>query len=601
MKVGSGVGCMLRIAGIAVIGVLLGGACLQAGGIRLLGAIEGRVRNPSGMPQPGAVVLLEARDSRVIARTQTSVDGRFRFESLSPDSYTIRVWASSFVPASRQNVPVKAGMESLLAVQLASFFSSIELVSTLPAGGGLVSDEWKWALRSDPALRPILRMSPSLPDSPGISSSERTERMMRGIVQLSGGETTPDLSGGSNSLGTSFALATSLFGSRELQLSGNLGFAPATGAPTSAFRTRYSNLGRNAASPDVEFTVRQSDLRQRAAGQALISGPGAAQGLPAMRSYTMNLQNQQPIGDHMRLDYGLMLEAVDFVDHLNLVSPYARLDYDMAKKGALDLAFSSGTSGPEMRSSMAALPPSEALSDLNVFPRVSLWNGQAQVQRARNLELGYRYGFGKTTLRASGYRELLSNQAFMLAGDTSNIPAADLLPDIASNSSIFNLGNFATSGFLVSGTHLLSDQWSVGAGFGQGSALSTSNSPGLTDLSALRYGVRMNPTKWYSAELKGTLPASGTHISLAYIWTPTGQVIPTHTFLTQDWQPSMGLNFVLRQPLPAIGGMAGRFEVTAEVRNLLAQGYVPVPTSDGRNMLLVPFPRSLRGGFSYIF
>jgi len=83
------------------------------------------------MPQPGAVVLLETRNERVIARTQTSVDGRFHFESLRPDAYTVRVWASTFVPASRQNVPVKAGMESLLAVQLASFFSSIEVVSTL--------------------------------------------------------------------------------------------------------------------------------------------------------------------------------------------------------------------------------------------------------------------------------------------------------------------------------------------------------------------------------------------------------------------------------------------------------------------------------------
>jgi len=40
---------MLRIAGIALIGVLFGGAAsVQGGGIRLLGAINGVVRNPSG-------------------------------------------------------------------------------------------------------------------------------------------------------------------------------------------------------------------------------------------------------------------------------------------------------------------------------------------------------------------------------------------------------------------------------------------------------------------------------------------------------------------------------------------------------------------------
>jgi len=592
---------MIRIAGIVLIGVVLGGAAsVQGGGIRLLGAIDGCVRNPSGMPQPGAVVLLETRNERVMARTQTSVNGRFRFDSLSPDTYTIRVWASTFVPASRQNVPVKAGMESLLAVQLANFFSSSELVSTLPAGGGLVSDDWKWALRSDPALRPVLRMSPSLPALPGVSSSERVERMMRGVIQLSGGETDAELSSGSSSLGTSFALATSVFGSRELQFSGNVGFAPATGAPSSVFRTRYSNQGGNLAAPDIEFTVRQFGLRQ-AVGQALMSGPGAAPGLPALRSYSMNLQDQQAIGDRMRLEYGLLLEAVDFIDHLNLVSPYAKLDYDLAGKGALEMAFSAGTSGSEMRMSMAGLPPGDALADLTSFPRVSLLDGQSRVQRARDYEGGYRYGLGKTTLRATAYREFLSNQAFMVSGDTSKLPAADLLPDIGSNSSIYNFGNFATSGYLLSATHLLNDQWSFGASYGQGGALRADKSPGLADFESLRNGVRMSQTKWYSTRLNGTLPGSGTHLSVAYIWTPTGQVIPTHTFLTQEWQPSMGLNFQLRQPLPAITGMGGRFEVTAEVRNLLAQGYVPVPSSDGRNMLLVPFPRSLRGGLSFIF
>jgi hypothetical protein len=93
----------------------------------------------------------------------------------------------------------------------------------------------------------------------------------------------------------------------------------------------------------------------------------------------------------------------------------------------------------------------------------------------------------------------------------------------------------------------------------------------------------------------------GTYVSMAYIWTPGGRLIPTHAFLTQDMQTGLGVNFQIRQPLPAIGGMGGHFEMTAEVRNLLAQGYLPVPSSDGRSMLLVPFPRSLRGGLSFIF
>ena len=40
---------------------------------------------------------------------------------------------------------------------------------------------------------------------------------------------------------------------------------------------------------------------------------------------------------------------------------------------------------------------------------------------------------------------------------------------------------------------------------------------------------------------------------------------------------------------------------SAEVRNMLAQGYLPITGADGRRLLLVQSPRALRGGFSFIF
>ncbi|MCL4850390.1 MAG: hypothetical protein KJZ78_03295, partial [Bryobacteraceae bacterium] len=61
-----------------------------------------------------------------------------------------------------------------------------------------------------------------------------------------------------------------------------------------------------------------------------------------------------------------------------------------------------------------------------------------------------------------------------------------------------------------------------------------------------------------------------------------------------------GWNVRLRQPIPSIPGMRGRLEATAELRNLLAQGYVPV-SAQGKRLLLVPSPRSIRGGLSFIF
>ena len=44
-----------------------------------------------------------------------------------------------------------------------------------------------------------------------------------------------------------------------------------------------------------------------------------------------------------------------------------------------------------------------------------------------------------------------------------------------------------------------------------------------------------------------------------------------------------------------------RMEATADLRNMLAQGYLPISMTNGQQMLLVEQPRSVRGGLSFIF
>jgi hypothetical protein len=38
-----------------------------------------------------------------------------------------------------------------------------------------------------------------------------------------------------------------------------------------------------------------------------------------------------------------------------------------------------------------------------------------------------------------------------------------------------------------------------------------------------------------------------------------------------------------------------------EMRNLLAQGYLPIETAAGRRIILTQTPRAVRGGLSFIF
>jgi hypothetical protein len=101
------------------------------------------------------------------------------------------------------------------------------------------------------------------------------------------------------------------------------------------------------------------------------------------------------------------------------------------------------------------------------------------------------------------------------------------------------------------------------------------------------------------ANLRASIPASGTRITAGYGWVDTGTVIPLHVFTTQSNVVSPGLNFGLAQPLPSLFGLPGHLTLTADLRNLLAQGYIPV--GGAGQLLVVQSPRAIRGGLNLTF
>ena len=97
------------------------------------------------------------------------------------------------------------------------------------------------------------------------------------------------------------------------------------------------------------------------------------------------------------------------------------------------------------------------------------------------------------------------------------------------------------------------------------------------------------------------VPRAGTQFTAGYHWTDYTVLSPTHLYLTSGMQPELGLNIRLRQSLPSFGIWSGRLVASAELRNLLAQGYIPVSTADGRTLYLIQNPRGVRGGLSFMF
>ena len=589
-------------------------APLEAASVaKFTGRIVGMVRGAGGVAQMGATVQLLNRFEKPLLRALTDERGAFVFESLGPETYGIRVSLSSFVPAMRANIQIGPGSERYLAIQLANLFSSIEIFYAPPPGTFLMSEDWRAALRGSLSTRPILRALPGWDQNPNPRTPQvsRLFTDTRALVQLSSGDSPTNFSWGTQTdLGTAFAVGTSLLGRNQVQFSGNLGYGLASGIPVAGFRTTYRRSVNaptvfDVPNPQFSLTVRQLFLPIRA-GQ---SPTAATSGAPILRTVSATFADRWQLNDSLLLEYGASMDSVQFFERLNYLSPFARITWEGKSIGTFKAAFSSGFPPVDLliRGQGEDADMQRQLSGLALFPRITRRGGTTQVQRVENYELGYTKKFSVGEIFAAGYREGVSNAGIAVIGAPGALLGQELVPDLASNASIFNIGGYSRTGFMGGWRQNLPGDWKLSTGYGLGGILRTDQRIlELTDApsshaGAIRRGIHRSQKSFASMRLNGTLPLMGTRIYGSYLWTDYRALTPFHTSLTGQGLAEAGLNFGIHQPIPRFFGFPGRLELNAEMRNMLAQGYIPVTTPTGQTMWLIPTPKQLRGGLSFIF
>ncbi len=585
-------------AGLFVAGLLGSPAAESAPLSKLTGAILGVVTDLHGAPQMGASVLLYDRYEKLKHKVLTDERGGFRFANLTAGSYSVRVSFASFMPAIRDAILVTAGGRSVLSITLASVLSSVEL----SYGGGqprsLMTDEWKWVLRTANAARPVLRFTPGI-QGPMTNHHSGVFSGTQGIVKVSAGDGGLVSSFGNESdLGTAFALATSLFGSNQVQVSGNVGYAAQSGLPSAGFRTTFSRNAHGAMSPEVSLTMRQLYMPARV-GASLVSNVG----VPTLRSLSLSVDDSMRLAENIRLDYGFSMDSVTFFDRLNYMSPYAKVTYDVSKDEAFEIAYTNGVPRSDvMTGEVLNASLQSEINALSVFPRISLREGRARVQRAENYEIGYRRNEHSRTYRASVFRERTVNTGLSAIGGTEFMTSGDLLPDLFSNATVFNAGTYMSLGYLVAATQRFGEYLEVTGMYGSGGALVAERDTGdIASAQELRSMIKQGRRQQATAQIAARIPTAGTHVVASYQWSDRRAATPTHYFVTQRMRSEPGLNVYVRQPIPSGTVFPVRMEVTADLRNLLQQGYLPFEFANGSRVVLMNTPRTLRGGLSFIF
>ena len=567
----------------------------------LSGSIVGWVRDERGAPQMGASVSILTAEGRLAKRVFTDYSGQFAAEGLLPGAYAVKVALGRFLPLTRDAVKVQTGARTVLDVSMRGLFTSLTLV--YPGAGEIrdMTDDWKWVLRTAHSTRPALRIAPS-------EQHRETQKVLRKLqgtfadtqayAELSGGAgVAPGALANQSDLGTSFALATSVFGDNNVTVSGNLGNSATGENPATAFRTSYRR-DMGLVNPEVSVTVRQLQA-SAVAGRALF-GPGQANdNAPTLQTFSLGFGDRVKIGDSTDFEYGFLYESVNFMRRLDFVSPYGKVVYRPREGRRVELRYASGAPRPD-----AAVTGNERLrqqvSALGMFPRVAVNDGDATVQRTEHIELAVHEQVGKNLIEAGVFQDTISDTAVSAYVPDSMLGGGQVLPDLFSRASTINGGRHFTRGYRVSYARKLADQLEAALGYSNSGVLTSQTdrieSEGVQDL---RNALQMKRASIVTASLSATLPTKGQVVS-GYQWVSRPSAIAADMYNEFAASSDPGWNILVRQPLP-FGAGPGKLELTADMRNLLKAGYIPVQTSDGQTLYLLQAVRSYRGSLSFIF
>lgn len=565
------------------------------------GVLTGYVLDPLGEPQMGASVQLFNSFGKLVARTASTEDGRFAFANLPANLYSIRVTFADYLPATRDRISILSGVNSLLQIHLASLISSVELQYRLPTAA--MSDDWKWVLRTSPATRPVTRFRP-VSSSHSQDSRPRVFSGTHAKFSVAGGDVNiadPDY-GRFADVGTGFALSTNLLGNNQIALSGNVAQNTTLSPSAVGLSATYTRPGDGfGSSPEIRMTMEQIGVLNGSNGAAQGMTPNAA---AMVRTMEISIYQALDLGGAVRLEYGATGQTVDYFNRSTRASPFARATKDFGRAGQLVLSFADGARPDELRDHQPSAQEdvTESSGDfgeanaLARIPELSYRNDRLELQRIVTYEAGYSVRRGRQTFSVSGFSDGVRNGRVDVAGNTSALNGADLMWDGVSAVSIYNIGRYSRTGVLASTDVDLTKWLQLTAGAGRMGALMADGAGG-GQLAGLLTG-RNQPIA--TAAVRAKLPCTHTKLIANYGWTDSSAIIPQHLFTTQDAYYSPGLNVSLRQPLPQLFGMPGKIELRADLRNLLAQGYIPIGGGN-QTLLLVQTPRAVRGGVNFTF
>jgi len=517
----------------------------------------------------GAVVEIAGSAAKSLT-VFTDGAGFFSATDLLPGLYSVKVSAPSFLPALREKVGLHAGTSVHLNITLSTLLNALRVG---PLRGTTDDDDWKWTLRSV-ANRPVLRVF----DDPA-TTAEQQDHDLKARLSFLAGSAAGGYGSGSD-VSTSFSLERSIFSASRVGLSGNVGYGD--GLPAAVLRAMYSHRLPDGSGPTMAVTMRRfapSDPNLHYA---------------ALQALAINAGDDISVGDVLELKFGSELQTIQFLGHVTAFRPYGSIDLHPSPNTVVEYDYA--TSLPNTRAEKGFDSSPADLSEAD--PRVSMSNFSTRLERAHHQELNVSRRLGKTSMQLAVFSDRVDNTALIGTGDVT-AAGGSLLPDLYSGTFTYAGDTLNARGVRVVLERKFSSDLTATLDYAYGGVLDLSKPD--VEIQDVGKWITTQRRHALAAKFSGTLPGAHTRWIASYRWVNGQALTPVDMFNSSPGQSDPYLNVFLRQPIPTLGFLPAHMEMLVDLRNLLAQGYVPVMGQDGQTVYLVQAARSVRGGVTITF
>jgi len=541
------------------------------------GSISGCVRDSAGVPQMGAAVEIYGAATGQHQLAYTDESGHFSLNGLLPGSYDLRATAPSFLPTLREDIALSAGASKVLNITLNTLFEAMKMLPPAKRSGN-EDDSWKWTLRST-ANRPILRFDDG---SPAVVEANDQEKSFSGGLAFVAGGTSGGY-GSASDLGTAFSLERSIFSGSTLGFNGTLGYA--SGIPDGVLQLSYKRQSDEAGfGPEMALSIRH------------FSAPQNGVHLGSLQAVAFSYSNGFTIGE-LDFHFGSEVQAIQFMGRANAVRPFGSLDLHLSPNTVLEYKYTTSEPNSHTNGTLDMMPLDIAESG----PRLSLYNNDPLLENAHHHELSLSQRVGDdNNFQVAYFRDRIKDPSLLGVGDITADTSGYFLPDMYSGTFNFTGSELEAQGVRFVYERKLGDSLTATLDYGYGGVLELEQ-PGI-DWSMAADNMRRAWRHTAALKLNGKLHRSQTTWMASYRWTSGQALLPVDLFNASAGQTDGFFNVFIRQPFPHSRMFpVGHVEAIVDLRNLLAQGYVPMLGPDGKTVYLVQSSRSVRGGVSFTF